>query len=159
MINQHLMKSNMFRGIMSKKRPFFFLHLPFASLITSFLYLLLPASGSKLSLCLPFSDCSLNLYWLMFFPFYSELFSCFFFSCVPRLLLLHFEPWPTLFLFLQLHLYIKVAANLEQGYQQRAGPGFTPQTNSWRNKQFGKSAGFRNLHYALAGKVLKFLSV
>lgn len=79
MINQHLMKSNMFRGIMSKKRPFFFLHLPFASLITSFLYLLLPALGSKLSLCLPFSVCSLNLYWLMFFPFYSELFSCFFF--------------------------------------------------------------------------------
>jgi len=78
MINQHLMKSNMFRGIMSKKRPLFFLHLPFASLITSFLYLLLPALGSKLSLCLPFSVCSLNLYWLMFFPFYSELFSCFF---------------------------------------------------------------------------------
>lgn len=77
-INQHSMKLNMFQEIMSKKCPLFFLHLPYASLITSFLFLLLPALGSKLSLCLPFSLCSIYHHWLMFFPFYSELFFCFF---------------------------------------------------------------------------------
>lgn len=123
MINKHLMKKeNLFQEAMSKKCPYSFPSDPsFASLVPSFLNLLLPV----LMVSLLFSLFSPTLQGLILFPFYSRVFF-WFLICLPTPCSppLHFASCISLFLFLFLYLFIETAANLRQGYWQRAGPGF-----------------------------------
>lgn len=126
MINKHLMKNKQtFQELTSKKCPYSFpSHPSFASLVPSFLYLLLPILIVSLAVIFSLFSKALLTHILSFLL--KGLFLVSHVPPTPRRLPLHSAPCLSLFFFLFLNLFTETAANLSQGYWQRAGPGFAP---------------------------------